>query len=246
MVMGLMGAAADSMTPRSECGGWVVASVDGSRLDSLEGQVSTVVQKLDNLTSVLLQSRGNVSSWSPVDCQSETPMHTRNIGRLAMAAEMCTPLTLPRTATPAKESSYGCPAITPSAHHEDPAKDDHLSATSLPVRLSAQSRRDWPLYEEDDDDDPLAMTMSMEPFRALTRVEQEERLRAEGHPAVTGSGDRGEDGSGARPAKRRRTAQDEWGPSPIRELRGPVDATAADPVTLGLCTEEEGMVLFDA
>lgn len=240
------------MIPRGKRG-FVVAYVDGSRLDSLEGQVSTVVQKLDNLTSVLLHSRANPSSWSPVDRQSETPIHTRNIGRLAMAAEMYTPLTRPIVATPARESSYGQSAITPSAHHGGRVNDDHRSATSLPVPLSAQGRPDLALFEDDnsdDDEDPLAMTMSMEPFRTLTRVEQEERLRAEGPPAATGEGDNGgarlEDASGARPTKRRKTTQDEWGPSPIRELRGPVDSTEADPVTLGLCTEAEGMVLFEA
>lgn len=89
-----------------------------------------------------------------------------------------------------------------------------------------------------------------EPFRELTRKEEEARLRAEGHdPAVRRmSHSRNAEGGTARGSKRKRLNDEDdpdWGTSPIVE-KGDPRANAQDPVTAGFCTEEEGKELFQA
>lgn len=69
--------------------------------------------------------------------------------------------------------------------------------------------------------------MAFEPFRDLTRREEECRLRADGHDQ--------------RPGKRKREDLDQL---PIRERGDVIDQK--DPVTLGYCTEADGRALFDS
>lgn len=99
--------------------------------------------------------------------------------------------------------------------------------------------------------------MMHEPFSVLTRKEEESRLLADGYDAAPGRWETLAQEVGHRARKRRRTdgelasqgeGQGDWGrPRPVPPVKehGSV-FYAADPVTLGWCSEEEGRELFKA
>lgn len=75
------------------------------------------------------------------------------------------------------------------------------------------------------------MAMTFEPFRELTRLEEERRLAADGHSTEE------------RPGKRKRSEAE---PDNVIRERGDGTVNQNDPVTLGYLSEPEGKRLFDA
>lgn len=128
------------------------------------------------------------------------------------------------------------------------------------ARPSIHEPPESPPGNSEDEEDPMEMAMRMEPFRELTRKEEETRLRADGYDATPGRWDTLAQEVGHRARKRRRTngveeegegevtgGGREWGPRPVPAVRehGSV-FFSADPVTLGWCSEDEGRELFKA
>lgn len=146
------------------------------------------------------------------------------------------------------ETSYRRPPMSPHTSDE----------RVLPRPSSRQEPRESPGHAlgSDEEEDPLEMAMLHEPFRELTRKEEENRLLADGYDATPGHWDTLAQEVGHRARKRRRTGGEEgegesaWEmgrPRPIPAVRehGSV-FFSADPVTLGWCSEEEGRELFKA
>ncbi len=103
---------------------------------------------------------------------------------------------------------------------------------------SGGRRPEWPTPDEralspSDEDEPIELAVT-EPFRDLTRREEEHRLRADGYDGARWETD-------TAPLKRRRV---DGAVPPVREHGGAW--YSADPVTLGWCAEAEGRELFQA
>lgn len=106
--------------------------------------------------------------------------------------------------------------------------------------LSASVSAGMLLRDEDDTEghDPVEMAMTFEPFRQLTRLEEERRLAADGCSP----------GDSVRAKRKRSEAEPDdmsLDRGPIRD-RGYSLANQRDPVSLGYCSEQEAKTLFDA
>lgn len=209
------------------------------RIEQLEGHVSGIYKKLDEMTSVLSRIAGGPASTTPTAGPSEmvSPRvqsshsnhnnHTHNHRSNSLSQHTPT------------APSHGVfrPAPPPSL----PSTGSVMSLAVLPEPPEVKalepsaSRSSSPLSA----DDMLESAMEGEPFRHFTRREEELHF-IEQHGALPAGG--------APRAKKRKTADTgeaaEWEHSPIHERGDPLRHTFVDPVSSGLVGEGEARALF--
>ncbi|KAL1405691.1 hypothetical protein Q8F55_007357 [Vanrija albida] len=223
-----------------------------SRLDLLEGQVSNMNRKLDDISTFLLR----LPMAQPANPPAPAPAAGRPLsdhGSSPRYDQRQSVERSPSNSLIARQASWS----TTTHHLKQPQPVPYPPSSSTPSDSMGPPHDPYrpaptrsplsraPRSAGSEEDDPLESAVRMEAFRGLTDREEEVRLRDEGGGALDES-----EGSHYRPTlhpdsslrstKRRRIDDDGWSQhSPKDRLRH------SDPVELGICTEAEGKELFD-
>ncbi|WOO83172.1 Protein priB [Vanrija pseudolonga] len=236
-----------------------IGDTSKSRLDLLEGQVSNMNRKLDDISTFLLRMPMAQSTSAPAaPAPAPAPAPT---GPRSQSADGSSPRYDQRQSAErspsnsnliARQSSWATSThhlkSTPSVVYANSTPSDTMGAPSDHYRTApTRSPLSRAPRSNSEEDDPLESAVRMEAFRGLTDREEEVRLRDEGGGAIDES-----EGlhyrptlhpnSSLRSTKRRRALDDDgWSQhSPKDKMR-----QGTDPIELGLCSESEGKELFD-
>lgn len=215
------------------------------RIEQLEGHVSGIYKKLDEMTSVLARLAGPPTSTTPAaqsdilspraqlhSHSSHSNHHSNSNSHNHNHTHAHTPL---NQHTPQQNHGTFRPPPPPSL----PSTGSVMSMAVLPDPPEPKepeppaSRSSSPLSA----DDMLESAMEGEPFRHFTRKEEELHF-IEQHGSLPAGG-------APRPKKRKTNEQaGEWTHSPIHERGDPLRHSFVDPVSSGLIGEPEARALF--
>ncbi|TXT06345.1 uncharacterized protein COLE_05676 [Cutaneotrichosporon oleaginosum] len=229
-----------------------------SRLEELEGHVSGIYKKLDQMTDVLSRlvppTPASAAGVSPTAPPHRHPLRTESYEpppSMTPWSDSSGPPSLGRNPFEHVAPHHNPTHMHPPPHMHVPPPHSHNSHTphhphhtpthlhapqQAPMshereRLPARTRSSSPLSH----DDMLEAAAEGEPFRHFTKQEEDAHILRDGGPVPP-------------PARKRKrntgtSDGDEWEP-PIRE-RGDLLAHALDPITSGQIPEDEARHLFD-
>lgn len=212
------------------------------RIEQLEGHVSGIYKKLDEMTNVLSRLAGAPPvSTTPatvsdiVSPRAQYPSHSSHSHSKSHSHHPTHAHTPLNQHTPQQSHGTFRPPPPPSL----PSTGSVMSMAVLPEPPEPKepeptaSRSSSPLSA----DDMLESAMEGEPFRHFTRREEELHF-IEQHGSLPAGG-------APRPKKRKTNEQAaDWEHSPIHERGDPLRHSFVDPVSSGLVSEQEARALF--
>lgn len=221
--------------------GWAVRTTvaDHRRLAQLEGHVAGIFDKLDQMSNALIKMNTRAERESKRDRRS--PPSPRTVESSSFARPSASPMDArpPSVASSSYRQDY--PSSVPQKRASPWSASDNVHNPYMDTRPSPQaSLRSVTLASVPQARSPTPPLSDDDPLDVALARERDPILAADGDHTLAYTAD-------DRPAKKRRTADSRRSLQAVGTPAGsdPLNR-AADPVTLGLISEEEGRRLFDA